>query len=85
MEALASTVSTSQSSTERQVYQRSASIDIFSLWFDNRALDPINESSNSILDDDISYDRTEDEDFLNNSAFLGNDSIGTRKSGGKRR
>jgi len=50
-----------------------------------RALDPINESSNSILDDDISYDRTEDEDFLNNSAFLGNDSIGTRKSGGKRR
>ena len=82
MEALASI---DKSTTERQVYQRSASIDIFSLWFDNRALDPINESSNSILDDDISYDRTEDEDFLNNSAFLGNDSIGTRKSGGKRR
>ena len=49
-----------------------------------RALDPINESSNSILDDDISYDRTEDEDFLNNSALMANDST-SRKSGGKRR
>lgn len=49
-----------------------------------RALDPINESSNSILDDDISYDRTEDEDFLNTSALHSNESYG-RKSGGKRR
>jgi len=53
-----------------------------------RALDPINESSNSILDDDISYDRTEDEDYLN-SALCGNESLPTgregRRSGGKRR
>lgn len=49
-----------------------------------RALDPVNESSNSILDDDISYDRTEDESFLNNSALGANESVG-RKSGGKRR
>jgi len=50
-----------------------------------RPLDPINESSNSILDDDISYDRTEEESFLN-SPLCGNDStVGGRKSGGKRR
>jgi len=49
-----------------------------------RALDPVNESSNSILDDDISYDRTEDESFLNTSGLMANESVG-RKSGGKRR
>jgi len=47
-------------------------------------LDVVNESSNSILDDDISYDRTEDDSFFNSSALNGNESA-ARKSGGKRR